>query len=77
MSIKNNYKIQQHVKCCDFFSKMIHHFEWISYQDDNGQKTYCMPVLRSRDGHTKLRINYCPSCGEEVRSIKLREKSSF
>lgn len=53
---------------------MRHHFDWFSYQDDNGKKVYCMPVLKSCDGHTKLRINHCPSCGKEVRNIELRDE---
>jgi hypothetical protein len=66
--------MKQTIKCCDFFGKMRHHFDWFSYQDDNGQKVYCMPVLKSCDGHTKLRINHCPSCGKEVRNIELRDE---
>ena len=66
--------MEQSIKCCDFFGKMRHHFEWFSYQDDDNKKVRCMPVLKSCDGITKLRINYCPSCGKEVRNIELRDK---
>lgn len=66
--------MKQTIKCCDFFGKMRHHFDWFSYQDDNGKKVYCMPFLKSCDGYTKLRINNCPSCGKEVRNIELRDE---
>ena len=71
-NLKTN-AMKQSINCCDYFEKMRHNFEWFSYQDENNKKVYFMPTLRDCNGHTKLRVNYCPSCGKEVRAIELKE----
>ncbi len=60
--------LKNSAKCCDTFDEMRHHFDWFSYQDGNGQKVICTPVLKN----TNLRVSYCPSCGKEVRDIELK-----
>lgn len=64
--------MKQSIECCDAFIKMRNNFNWYSYKDDKGNKVLCMPVMRSPNGDN-LRVNHCPSCGAEVRSIELRE----
>jgi len=32
-----------------------------------------MPTLKNCNGNTKLRINYCPNCGKNVRGIELKD----
>jgi len=60
------------IKCCTYFSKIRHNFDWFSYHDVREmRKIYIVPTLKSCDGTTKIRINYCPSCGKEIRDIKL------
>jgi hypothetical protein len=66
--------MKQNIKCCEYFSKIRHHFDWFNYQNEEGKRIYCMPHLKSCSGYDKLRINYCPSCGKEVSSIELQEK---
>ena len=52
--------------CCDVFKKNIHNFRWfkLEYQNDI---EYVMPHILG----TMYRINFCPSCGKEVRDIIL------
>jgi len=64
--------MEQSIKCCDFFEEIRYHFNWFSYQDDNDKKVYCMPVLKGSGDSKDIRINYCPSCGKEIRGIELR-----
>ena len=61
--------MKQNIKCCDSFTKVRHHFDWLSYQDDNSDKVYCMPLIKN----TKKRVNFCPICGGKIRGIELRE----
>ena len=60
------------IKCCESFGNIRHQFEWFSYQDDKGRKVYIMPYLIACDGFTRLRINYCPTCGKQIREIELK-----
>lgn len=60
------------IKCCEYFNKIRHHFNWYSYQNESGEKVRCMPSLTSSDGCTVLRINHCPSCGKEIRNIEMK-----
>lgn len=63
--------MKQTINCCSLFSKMRHHFDWFEHLNDKGEKVYSMPVLKSCDGRTNLRINYCPNCGREITYIRL------
>jgi len=65
--------MKQSIKCCDYFGKMRDNFDWWSFQDVTGEKVYCMPTLKNCNGNTKLRINYCPNCGKNVRGIELKD----
>lgn len=54
------------VMCCDSFQKNIHNFGWFKL-DHLGEDQYLMPHILG----TNYRINFCPSCGKEVRDIVL------
>ena len=54
-------------ECCDVFSQIKNKFNWFSYEDDDDSKVFCMPSINS------IRVNHCPSCGENIRSIELKE----
>jgi hypothetical protein len=58
--------------CCGYFPKIASRFGWFSYTDDSGDEIYLMPYLSDSDGQ-KTRINYCPVCGAETRSIRIPE----
>ena len=52
--------------CCDVFKKNIHNFGWWKIENE-GEFEYLMPHTLG----TMYRINFCPSCGKEVRDIIL------
>lgn len=60
--------IEEHIDliCCDSFEKNIHNFGWYKLQHQ-GEEKYLMPYILG----TNYRINYCPSCGKEVRNTIL------
>ena len=58
--------------CCEVFPKLIPLFNWFTYVEDNGNKMLCMPYLEIRG--EKWRVNYCPSCGKEVRGGTIEKK---
>jgi hypothetical protein len=62
-------------KRCECFLK---HFKesatWHSFTED-GVKTLIMPCISLASG-LKIRFNFCPICGEQVRDIQLIEKSN-
>ena len=53
--------------CCDSFKEFITKFGWFK-TDDN---ICLMPHIKC--GEKRMRINYCPSCGKEIRDIHLSE----
>lgn len=58
--------------CCEAFEKVAKTFHWHTMEYDN-REVYVVPTIIAND--TKHRVNYCPSCGTEVRDIELdREK---
>lgn len=62
--------------CCDSFRSFAgHSFHWMSYSEDDGTKVFVMPFLDVNG--QKFRVNNCPSCGTEVRSIRLSEKEFY
>lgn len=60
--------------CCDIFTKMAQNFSWMSYTNDKNESILCMPYLLK--DNKMYRINHCPSCGKEIRSIEI-EVSKF
>lgn len=56
--------------CCDGFEELVLTFEW--FTRDEGQ-IYLMPCLVTRGGG-RIRVNHCPVCGKEVRSIEIPEE---
>ena len=62
----NEGLLKTSVMCCDYFEKNIHKFGWFKI-DHLGEEQYLMPHILG----TNYRINFCPSCGKEVRDIIL------
>ena len=60
------------IECCSILPKIVSSFEWFSCKDDDGNKINVMPCVYSPNEDIKVRVNYCPSCGEKIRSIELR-----
>jgi len=60
--------------CCDIFPKLALTFSWMSFVNDKKESILCMPYIEYAD--IKYRINHCPSCGKEIRSIEI-EVSKF
>jgi hypothetical protein len=58
--------------CCEPFAKLIHQINWFSYTNDEGEIIMLMPCFIGSDGN-KYRINYCPTCGADVRQLKFTE----
>lgn len=56
--------------CCDAFKELIPKFQWMTYADgDKKGEVFLMPHF-DIEGH-KWRVNHCPVCGKEVRSIEI------
>jgi hypothetical protein len=55
--------------CCKPFENMVLEFQWYSVAEDNGQIFYVMPCIVSNGA--SWRVNFCPSCGENVRYIRI------
>lgn len=49
--------------CCEIFPQLIDSYDWFRWQDDGSVRV--MPVIRG----TLLRVNFCFSCGSEIRNI--------
>ena len=68
----NTYKNQNEtinktdVICCDVFKKNIRFFGWCKLEYLN-EVQYVMPRILG----TKYRVNFCPSCGKNIRDIVL------
>lgn len=60
---------QPAVMRCAVFEDMAKRFSWMSYEA-NGQRIACMPHIHGSNGE-RWRVNHCPSCGREVRSIEV------
>lgn len=56
--------------CCNSFTKIAKGISWMQFVDENKETILCMPYIKS--GEIKYRINYCPSCGKEIRSIEIK-----
>lgn len=52
--------------CCKYFEKMKNKFDWMQISNTN---ILVMPHFDISE--EKIRINYCPSCGEEISDIEL------
>jgi hypothetical protein len=58
--------------CCKHFKEIAHNFGWFRLEDG----TKVMPFLPPRDNLGEIRVNYCPSCGKEIRNIQFKEDVS-
>ncbi len=56
--------------CCKWFPSFVPTFCWMKLDGD-----YIMPYTESKG--VKLRVNYCPSCGSNVRDVSIDEKNFF
>ena len=52
--------------CCDAFLKIAPHLGWFMLDDK-----FIMPYIANT--RPQLRVNFCPSCGKEVRDIELKD----
>lgn len=61
--------------CCKPFETIVKNrfLNWFSYSDDNGKRILVMPYIMV--GGIQWRVNHCPSCGLNVRSIEIPEES--
>jgi len=55
--------------CCKHFKETIKYYDWFLLEQDNGEKVYVMPVFPN----SRVRIQYCPSCGTKIRDIRIPE----
>ena len=58
--------------CCEYFPRIASCFVWFSYTDDDGKEVYVMPCLTDNTDQ-RIRVNHCPVCGGDVRSIRIPE----
>jgi len=58
--------------CCNYFPKIAIRFAWFSYLDGKGGKVFLMPCLYDNE-EQRIRVNHCPVCGADVRSIEIPE----
>jgi len=59
------------VICCGYFEQTFKNYQWFSSTDENGNKLLLMPCFQDN----KIRVNYCPVCGEKVRNIEVKEET--
>lgn len=57
--------------CCYGFERMSKKIQWMTYAD-GGPPIATMPYIQC--GDDKMRVNFCPSCGKEIRSINVLKK---
>jgi hypothetical protein len=60
------------ILCCDSFKQLTHEINWFRYTDEDGVIIMLMPCFIGSDNN-KYRINHCPTCGTDVRQLKLTE----
>ena len=60
--------------CCDAFKAYAASFDWM-VMGKGSQKSYVMPHIIA--DKIKWRINHCPTCGMNVRSIMLTPEQFF
>lgn len=60
--------------CCDGFEKHAKHLDWMWFNDDNGQNILVMPHILISNTTERLRVNYCPTCGHNIRAIQIPRK---
>jgi hypothetical protein len=60
--------------CCEYFKEFAGRFHWFNFTDEKRGKIYCMPSIDSFKDDRMWRVNHCPSCGKEIRSIELTEE---
>lgn len=53
--------------CCDIWPKIRDSFAW--FQFDDYRNVYAMPCIEDVECKPVWRVNYCPSCGAERRSV--------
>jgi len=54
--------------CCEVFPKLIYDFKWFTLRPP-GQDIQLMPCIPV--GDIDYRLNFCPSCGADVRGIEI------
>lgn len=57
--------------CCKVLPEILKEFNWFTYNDEKtNEEVFLMPYIETREG-VKWKINHCPSCGENIKSIKV------
>ena len=59
--------------CCEVWPKLLHLFQWM--RPDGQPDLLMMPYYTV--GVDKWRINFCPSCGKEVRGCIVKRERVF
>ena len=59
---------EKYIPCCEVFKEIIFSFSWMT-TGEGKDKFYCMPYIPI--SVNKWRVNNCPSCGKEIRNIRI------
>ena len=68
METESKNEQENNIVCCEVLEKM--NIGWLRLSDNEK----CMPYIKVYDDEVMYRINYCPSCGKNVRGIILKTK---
>jgi hypothetical protein len=69
MEVTNEDNQANDTVCCDVLEKM--NIGWMKLSDNEK----CMPYIKGYDNEIMYRINYCPSCGKNIRGIILKNEN--
>lgn len=72
MNTEKQKAIEVAEMCCEIFPKLIESFDWFTIDNDNCGKDYIMPNIKR--GIISYRVNHCPSCGAEVRGVRIPDR---
>lgn len=67
MEVNNENNQTNDTVCCDVLEKM--NIGWMRLSDNEK----IMPYIKGCDDEMLYRINYCPSCGKNIRGIILKK----
>jgi len=60
--------------CCDRWPKFWPAFRWMTFEID-GEVMAAMPHIQNQNEPERWRVNYCPSCGAEVRDVQIKNET--
>ena len=67
MEIESKNEHANDTVCCDVLEKM--NIGWMKLSDN----ARCMPYIKNHNDEIMYRINYCPSCGKNIRGLILNK----